>query len=122
VRWRIHQTTESGRFLVLLDDLCRGMEEPPQPNTERRRTLTADMVFATALKVYWILSSRRFDGQVQDAVEKEHVSHASFLCHNIVVVPQSHIEQVDHPSSMDGCAEPQRGLAWLLQMAYMRLC
>ncbi len=68
------QMTESRRFLVLLHDLVRGVEEPAQPRTGRRRTSMADMVFASALKVYTTFSSRRFNGALGDAIEKGYVT------------------------------------------------
>src|SRR5439155_25485402 len=45
------QMTEKRRLLALLHDLCRGVDEPPQPRTGRRRTVMADMAFARGLNV-----------------------------------------------------------------------
>jgi hypothetical protein len=68
------QMTEFQRFLVLLHDLVGGVEEPPQPRTGRRRTLMADMVYASALKVYMTFASRRFAFALEWAKEKGYVS------------------------------------------------
>ena len=45
------QTTEKDRFLELLFDLCRGIEEP-KPKKGQRPLRLADAVFACAFKVY----------------------------------------------------------------------
>jgi transposase len=76
------QMTEKRRFLALLHDLCRGVEEPPQPKTGRPRTPMADMVFAVALKVYTTFSSRRFACDLEDACAKGYLSH---LMHSVSV-------------------------------------
>lgn len=68
------QMTEFKRFLVLLRELVQGVEEPPQPRTGRRRTLMADMVYASALKVYMTFASRRFDFALDWAKEKGYIS------------------------------------------------
>jgi transposase len=66
-RYDLAQITEKRRFLALLYDLCGGITEPPQPKTGRKRTLMADMVFASVLKVYTTLSSRRFGTDLEEA-------------------------------------------------------
>jgi hypothetical protein len=83
--WRSYndaQMNEKRRFLVLLADLCRGVENPPQPGTGRRRTPMADMVFASAYKVYTTVSSRRFACDLADAHKKGHLSQ---LMHSVTV-------------------------------------
>src|SRR5258705_3363651 len=45
------QTHEKERFLSLLDELCKGIEEPIQSNGRPRLPL-ADMIFASTFKVY----------------------------------------------------------------------
>src|SRR5258705_5071964 len=45
------QTHEKERFLSLLADLCKGIEEAPQPMGRKRWSL-ADMRFASPFKVY----------------------------------------------------------------------
>src|SRR5204863_10214021 len=39
------QCEEKKRFLVLLHDLCRGLQDPPQGGAGRRRTSMSDMIF-----------------------------------------------------------------------------
>jgi transposase len=68
------QQTEKRRFLALLHDLCRGVEEPPQPWTGRRRTPLADMIFAACFKVYATVSARRFACDLEDAHAKGYLS------------------------------------------------
>ncbi len=68
------QMTEFQRFLVLLHDLVQGVEEPPQPKTGRRRTPMADMVYASALKVFMGMSSRRYAFALEWAIEKGYVT------------------------------------------------
>jgi transposase len=77
------QMTEKKRFLALLHDLCRGVEDPPQPKTGRRRTAMADMVFASAFKVYSTVSARRFACDLADAHKQGYVSqrmHSVSVC------------------------------------------
>jgi hypothetical protein len=69
------QQTEKQRFRVLLFDLCRGLADPPQPGPGRRRTATANRIFACVLKVYTTLSSRRFACDLQDAYDLGYLSH-----------------------------------------------
>ncbi len=76
------QMSEKRRFLALLADLCRGVEEPPQPRTGRRRVPMADMVVASALKVYTTVSSRRFACDLADAHERGHLSR---MVHSVTV-------------------------------------
>jgi len=77
------QRTEKHRFQVLLHDLCRGLEDPPQPKTGRRWKPMADIVFACAFKVFSTFSSRRFPCDLDDAHAKGFLSesmHAVRLC------------------------------------------
>jgi transposase len=60
------QTHEKERFLTLLDDLCKGIEEPIQSNGRPRLPL-ADMIFASTFKVYSTVSGRRFMTDLRDA-------------------------------------------------------
>lgn len=76
------QMTEKNRFQALLHDLCRKVPDPPQPRTGRRRTAMADMVFASALKVYTTFSSRRFACDLAAAHEKGYLSR---LMHSVSV-------------------------------------
>jgi hypothetical protein len=68
------QMTEKHRFLALLHDLCRGVQEPAPSKTGRPRTPLADMVFAAAFKIYSTVSSRRFACDLADAHEKGYLS------------------------------------------------
>ncbi len=66
-RYNLAQTTEKRRFRELLFDLCRDLQQPPEPKTGRRPHRVRDAVFAMAYKVYSGFSSRRFDTDLQDA-------------------------------------------------------
>src|SRR5262245_16463723 len=66
-RYNLAQATEKRRFRELLFDLCRDLQQPPEPRTGRRPHRARDAVFAMAYKVYLDLSSRRFDTDLQDA-------------------------------------------------------
>lgn len=67
------QTNEKRHFLVLLHDLCSGIENPP--HTKGRRPLPlSDAVFAVTFKVYSTVSSRRFISDLTEAQEKGFIS------------------------------------------------
>jgi len=70
------QRTEKNRFQVLLHDLCRGLENPPQTGPGRRWKPMADMVFACAFKVFCTLSSRRFQCDLDGALAKGYLSES----------------------------------------------
>jgi len=72
--YNLAQQTEGHRFRELLFDLLRGIEEPPQPWTGRRRTPMRTMIFSSALKVFTGLSSRRFACELKDAHERGYLS------------------------------------------------
>lgn len=63
------QTNEKEKFLSLLQDLCKGIQEPPQTKG-RKRVPRADGIFAACYKVYSGFSSRRFMTDLRDAEEK----------------------------------------------------
>src|SRR5438105_7581938 len=63
------QTNEKDRFLALLAELCKGIEEPIQSNGRPRLPL-ADMIFASKFKVYSTVSGRRFMCDLKDAQGK----------------------------------------------------
>src|SRR5438552_1782336 len=69
------QTHEKERFLSLLDELCKGIEEPIQCNGRPRLPL-ADMVFASTFKVYSTVSGRRFMSDLRDAQSKGYFTRA----------------------------------------------
>jgi transposase len=70
------QTHEKERFLSLLAELCKGIEEPIQ-SMGRPRLPLADMVFASTFKVYSTVSGRRFMSDLRDAQSKGHLSKAA---------------------------------------------
>src|SRR6266478_3151064 len=67
------QTNEKDRFLALLADLCKGIEEAPQI-IGRPRLPLADMIFASAFKVYSTTSGRRFTCDLKDAQSKGYLA------------------------------------------------
>jgi transposase len=73
--YNLAQQTERDRFRELLADLLRGIEEPPQAKTGRRRTPLQAMIYSSALKVFTTLSSRRFACELKDAYDRGHLSH-----------------------------------------------
>jgi transposase len=73
--YNLVQTEEKRRLLALLHDLTRGLVDPPQPTSGRRRTGMSDMIFAVAYKVYSGVSGRRFGTDLDDAFAKGLISH-----------------------------------------------
>src|SRR5439155_12784702 len=73
--YNLAQQTERDRFRELLFDLVGGIEEPPQAKTGRRRVPLKDTIYASALKVFTTLSSRRFACELKDAHERGFLSH-----------------------------------------------
>lgn len=69
------QTGEKERFQKLLADLCKGIEEAPQAMGRPRLPL-ADMIFASAFKIYSTVSGRRFTCDLKDALAKGYLSKA----------------------------------------------
>jgi transposase len=74
-KYNLAQQTERDRFRELLFDLLRGLEDPPQPKTGRRRTHIRDMIFASAVKVFTTLSSRRFACELRDVHALGYLGH-----------------------------------------------
>jgi transposase len=64
------QTNEKDRFLALLFDLCRGIENPEVRGAGRPRLPMSDVVFSAAFKVYSTVSGRRFMSDLRDAKAK----------------------------------------------------
>ncbi len=58
---------EKRRFVALLADLCSGVPTVRLPGAGRPRLPFADMVFASAYKVYAGFSSRRFTTDLREA-------------------------------------------------------
>jgi transposase len=67
------QVNEKARFLVLLYELCQGIDEPIQTMGRTRHPLR-DMIFAAVYKVYSTVSSRRFMCDLKDAWVKGYIS------------------------------------------------
>ena len=61
------QSEEKTRFGVLLADLCRGIQQPIREGRGLPALPLADMLFASAYKVYTGFSSRRFTSDLRDA-------------------------------------------------------
>jgi transposase len=61
------QTEEKTRFGILLADLCKGIPQPIHGGRGRPALPLADMLFASAYKVYTGFSSRRFTSDLRDA-------------------------------------------------------
>ena len=69
------QTEEKERFVVLLDALCKLVDQPLQ-GKGRPRLPRADMLFACVYKVYSCFSSRRFMTDWRNAQGQEHIYKA----------------------------------------------
>lgn len=69
------QTNEKERFQALFADLCKGIEDSVQTNG-RPRLAIADVVFASAFKVYSTVSGRRFTTDLKDAQSKGYLTTA----------------------------------------------
>ena len=76
------QVNEKARFLVLLYELCSGIDEPIQI-MGRTRIPIKDIIFACAYKVYSTVSSRRFMSDLKDAYLKQYVS--KLPCYNALI-------------------------------------
>jgi transposase len=72
--YNLAQAVEKRRFQVLLCELCRGVAEPAPPRTGRRPHAARDALFAMALKVYSGFSSRRFACDLEEALNRGHLS------------------------------------------------
>ncbi len=67
--WTIYnqaQTHETERFSELLQDLCEGIENPPQP-TGRPRLPLSDVVYSLASRAYSTKSGRRHASELREA-------------------------------------------------------
>jgi transposase len=63
------QSCEKEKFVELLAELCKGVEEPEQ-KMGRPRLPLADVIFASTFKVYSSVSGRRFMSDLRDAQNK----------------------------------------------------
>ncbi len=75
------QMHEQERFVILLRDLCNGIEQPTQ-TFGRPRLPLSDIVFAVAYKVYSTMSGRRFISDLKEAEEKELVGKFTSFASN----------------------------------------
>lgn len=66
--YNLAQTNEHEHFLRFLADLCRTVEEP-EHKKGRKPIPLRDKVFSAVLKVYSMMSARRFSGDLKEAVE-----------------------------------------------------
>lgn len=66
------QTEEKARVMSLLAEACAGIAQPHQSNGRPRLSL-ADMTFASILKVYSGMSSRRFISDLRDAQDAGYI-------------------------------------------------
>ena len=73
--YNLAATHEKSRFLELLFELCKGIDEPVQTFGRPRLSL-ADMLFCIVYKVYATISSRRFASDLRDALQKGFISQA----------------------------------------------
>ncbi len=69
------QVHEKDELMILLRELCRGVEEPPRPATGRPSLPRRDMVCAAVLKVYAARSARRFMCELEVARERSLITH-----------------------------------------------
>lgn len=70
------QSCEKEKFVELLAELCKGVEEPEQ-KMGRPRLPLADIIFASTFKVYSSVSGRRFMSDLRDAQNKGFLSRAA---------------------------------------------
>lgn len=61
------QTNEKKHFLIMLRDLCSGVQEPAQKPTGRPSIPLKDALFACVFKIYSTVSGRRFMTDMKDA-------------------------------------------------------
>lgn len=69
------QIEEKSRFMELLDDLIKSVEEEQNKATGRPKIPIKDLIFASALKVYTQFSLRRFMSDLEVAKEKGFVRY-----------------------------------------------
>jgi transposase len=80
------QMTEKNRFLELLSDLVRGIDEPARARTGRRPHLMRDQIFSAAYKVFSTISSRRFACDLADSHQRGFITklpHSVQVCNFI---------------------------------------
>ncbi len=67
------QANEKAHFQSLLHDLCQGIEEPDQHMGRPRQSLQ-DILFSMVYKVYSTVSTRRFNGDLEEACTKGYLT------------------------------------------------
>ena len=75
------QMHEQERFVVLLRDLCNGIQQP-EYRFGRPRLPLADVVFGVTYKVYSTMSGRRFMSDLRDAEMRQLVAKAPSFASN----------------------------------------
>lgn len=73
-KYNMAQSTEKSRFLVLLADLCGGIEESPYSGRGRPPIAIRERLFSCILKIYSTVSSRRFASDLVEAKERDYVN------------------------------------------------
>jgi transposase len=68
------QTNEQDEFKLLLQDLCKGINNAPQAGRGRPKLLMSDVVYAAVFKVYSTFSGRRFMSDLRAAQEEGHIT------------------------------------------------
>jgi transposase len=76
------QTNEKDKFLALLRDLCKGIQEPAHVGRGRRPIPMADAVFSALYKVYSTFSARRFMSDLRRAKEDGFID--ALPCYNSI--------------------------------------
>jgi transposase len=69
------QTSEKSTLQSLLYDLCQSIPESTETRMGRPRLSARDGVFCAAMKVYSMLSSRRFHSDMCEAQERGYIAH-----------------------------------------------
>jgi transposase len=73
-KYNAAQVHESEHFSQLLADLCSTLPDPPRkPGRGRKPVSYRDGIFAVCLKVYSLMSARRFSGELKAAYEKGYI-------------------------------------------------
>lgn len=71
------QINEKWRFIELLYELCKGVDDIPRKNIQgRNRIPLSDMVFACVFKTYVGVSGRRFSSDLQEAQRRGFITQA----------------------------------------------
>jgi hypothetical protein len=76
------QTNEKDKFLSLLRDLCKGVQEPVHVGRGRRPIPMADAVFSALYKVYSTFSGRRFMSDLRAAKDDGFID--AIPCYNSI--------------------------------------